>query len=85
MISMQIARARTERQRDRKSFEIDFVMRFAVTFIDISPRGATAIAFVRCCLKIPLSGASGEPAIASPTGSMSAKHRDAANAQSQPS
>ena len=48
-------------------------------------RGVAAIAFVRCCLKLSLSGASEEPAIAPPTGFMSTKLRDAANAQSQPS
>lgn len=60
-------------------------MCFTVTFIDTSLRGATAIAFVRCCLKLILSGASEEFAIAPPSGSISAKPKDEANVQPQPS
>ena len=87
LIPMPIARARsrTARQRVTRSFGIDFITCFAVTFIYISARGATAIAFVRCCFKLLLSSASEEPAIAPPTGSMSVKPTDAVDSQSQPS
>ena len=46
--------------------------------------GTAVIAFVRYCLKRSLSSVSKGPAIAPPTGSMLAKPKDAANAQSQP-
>ena len=57
----------------------------SVRLPDTRGGGTVAIASVRCCLKHLLSSVSEEPAIAPPTGSMSAKPKDAANAQSQPS